>query len=98
MSHRPTRRALIGFARASPIADCTTSPPRRFHVFAAEPEARLPSAERRLPMALGVGPLEVMDYLERPEPAVCRGPRGLELAEAVLAEERARPARRPAGR
>jgi uncharacterized lipoprotein YmbA len=81
MNHRLARRALLVLALAPPTAGCTTSPPSRLHVLAVEPEAPLPSAERRPPVLLGVGPVEVVDYLERPELVLRRGRTSLELAE-----------------
>jgi|GEM_PF-4847219 len=81
MNDRLARRALLFLALAPPTAGCATSPPSRLHLLAVEPLGPLPGAERRPPRVLGVGPLEVVDYLERPEIVGRRGRTSLELAE-----------------
>lgn len=76
-----TRRLVLAAAAFLPLAGCASSPPTKLHVLAVEPEAPLPGAERRPPLVVGVGPVEVVDYLERPELVLRRGRTSLELAE-----------------
>lgn len=77
----PRRRLLVAASTVPTLAACTTSPPTRLHLLAVEPEGPLEGARRSPPIALGVGPLEVVDYLERPEIVTRRGRTALVLAE-----------------
>lgn len=82
MSRSLPRRRLLAAASTLPIlAACTTSPPTRLHLLAVEPEGPLEGVRRTPPIGLGVGPLEVVDYLERPEIVTRRGRTSLALAE-----------------
>ena len=77
----PRRRLLAATSTLTLLAACTTSPPTRLHLLAVEPEGPLEGAGRTPPIGLGVGPLEVVDYLERPEIVTRRGRTSLALAE-----------------
>lgn len=79
----PTRRrGFLALAGALALATgCATSPPTRLHLLAIEVDEPLGGAGRPRPLALGVGPLEVVDYLERPEIVTRRGSTSLVLAE-----------------
>jgi hypothetical protein len=79
---RLPRRRLLAAASGLPLlAACAGSPPTRLHLLAVEPEGPLEGVRRSPPIALGVGPLEVVDYLERPEIVTRRGRTSLALAE-----------------
>ncbi len=79
MSLALTRRGLVLAAIAS-LSACATSPPTRLHLLAVEPAGPLPGAPGS-GLVLGVGPIEVVDYLERPEIVTRRGRTSLVLAE-----------------
>lgn len=75
------RRSALALALLALAGGCTTSPPVRMHLLAVEPEGPLQGAARTPPLVLGVGPIEVVDYLERPELVTRRGRTSLALAE-----------------
>lgn len=75
------RRILLAGAALAGGAGCAASPPSRLHLLAVEPEGPLAGARRTPPLVLGIGPLEVVDYLERPEIVTRRGRTSLVLAE-----------------
>lgn len=82
MSRAPIgRRTALALALLGLAGGCATSPPVRLHLLAVEPEGPLEGAARTPPLVLGVGPIEVVDYLERPELVTRRGRTSLALAE-----------------
>lgn len=82
MSRPTSRRRLLALGAAlGTLGGCATSPPTRLHLLAVEPDGPLAGTRRSPPLALGVGPLEVVDYLERPEIVTRRGRTSLVLAE-----------------
>ncbi len=75
------RRSVVALGLGTFAAGCASSPPVRLHLLAVEPEGPLEGASRTAPLVLGVGPIEVVDYLERPELVTRRGRTRLALAE-----------------
>ncbi|AAU90523.1 putative lipoprotein [Methylococcus capsulatus str. Bath] len=63
------------------LTGCGTSPDTRFYVLSAvqEPARALAGQEREI--ALGVGPVELPEYLDRPQIVTRRDPNELQLAE-----------------
>jgi uncharacterized lipoprotein YmbA len=63
------------------FAGCGSSPPTRFYVLSNLPHpAQLPASASR-DIAVGVGPLELPDYLDRPQIVTRTGQNELNLAE-----------------
>lgn len=73
----PGRRALLMTGMALFLAGCS-SPPTRYYVLAPMPESA-PAAGREI--AVGLGPVELPDYLDRPQIVTREGQNELNLAE-----------------
>lgn len=80
------RRVVLGGGLGM-LAACASSPPVRLHLLAVEVDRPLQPPLAR-PAVLGVGPIEVVDYLERPEIVTRRGRTGLVLVESDRWAER----------
>lgn len=80
---KPTlsRRRLVPLGATLLAIGCATSPPVRLHVLVVEPDGPIGGVPPAAPLVLGVGPIEVVDYLERPELVTRRGRTSLVLAE-----------------
>lgn len=80
-----TMRSLLPAIVLSSIAatGCATSPPSRFYLMTPLPEADRPrqSAQRDSAPALGVGPVKLPAYLDRPEVVTRSSPNALQVAE-----------------
>lgn len=74
-------RRLVLVGGLGTLVGCASSPPVRLHLLAVEVDRPLQPPLGR-PVVLGVGPIEVVDYLERPEIVTRRGRTGLDLAES----------------
>ena len=65
------------------LAGCVTSPPARFYTLSSlpdlQPAAKTEAAAGRI--TIGVGPIEVPAYLDRPQIVTRTGPNELQLAE-----------------
>ncbi|QXP84933.1 PqiC family protein [Methylococcus sp. Mc7] len=61
------------------LGGCGTSPDTRFYVLSAAQEPVRPAVEREI--ALGVGPVELPEYLDRPQIVTRTGQNELQLAE-----------------
>jgi uncharacterized protein len=98
-------RSLFWAALVVPLAGCAGSPPVHFYALtpAGYQEAIPPAAKAANPVTVGIAPVEIPDYLDRPQIVTREGRNGLKLAEfdrwagslsdnisAVLAENVAR--------
>jgi hypothetical protein len=78
-SLRTFRPALALAALA--LGACATSPPSRFYLMTPLPEAESPTLATRDGLALGVGPVKLPAYLDRPEVVSRTSPNALQLAD-----------------
>jgi len=62
-------------------AGCSTSPPTRFYVLSNLQQSPQPPISARQDIAVGVGPVELPDYLDRPQIVTRTGQNELNLAE-----------------
>ena len=80
-----TMRSLLPVIVLSSMAagGCATSPPSQFYLMTPLPEADMPrhAAQRDMGPALGVGPVKLPAYLDRPEVVTRSGPNALQIAE-----------------
>lgn len=63
------------------LGGCGTSPDTRFYVLSAAQEPLRPVAGREREIALGVGPVELPEYLDRPQIVTRTGQNELQLGE-----------------
>jgi len=68
---------------AAALAGCARTQPSRFYVLTAIPEAENPASSQftRNGKTIGVGPVEIPSYLDRPQIVIRTGPHEIELAE-----------------
>jgi len=78
-SLRALRPALALAALA--LGACATSPPSQFYLITPLPAAESPTPAARGGPALGVGPVKLPAYLDRPEVVSRTSPNALKLAE-----------------
>jgi uncharacterized protein len=80
-----TMRSLLPVIVLASMAagGCATSPPSQFYLMTPLPEADMPrhTAQRDMGPALGVGPVKLPAYLDRPEVVTRSGPNALQIAE-----------------
>ena len=73
------RLPLIAISACLLLSGCVSSPPPKFYVLAPLSTER--PADAGLEPAVGVGPVELPDYLDRPQIVTRNGQNGLNLAE-----------------
>ena len=73
--------AVVLISACGLLASGCSSPPTRFYVLSTLPEATPASAAAGRDVAVGVGPLELPDYLDRPQIVTRSGQNELSLAE-----------------
>ena len=77
------RRSLSLAALVLPLAGCAASPPVRFYTLApiGYPEGATPAPVAANPVTVGIAPVEIPDYLDRPQIVTREGRNELKLAE-----------------
>jgi uncharacterized protein len=84
MIHLPMRPLVaVLVLSALFVGGCGTSPPSRFYLMTPLPEADAPApaGQREPGSALGVGPVKLPAYLDRPEVVTRSSPNALQVAE-----------------
>jgi uncharacterized lipoprotein YmbA len=79
----PLKRTLVSVAVAICLAGCATSPTARFYTLAPIPpqEAKGASGAAVNPVSISIAPVEIPDYLDRPQIVTRDGRNELRLAE-----------------
>jgi uncharacterized lipoprotein YmbA len=79
----PLKRTLVSVAVAICLAGCATSPTARFYTLTpiAPQEAKGPSGAAVSPLSISIAPVEIPDYLDRPQIVTRDGRNELRLAE-----------------
>ncbi len=79
----PGRTIYVAFAVFFSLAGCASSPPARFYTLTplAATDAKQAATATANPVSVSIAPVEVPDYLDRPQIVTRDGPNELRLAE-----------------